>query len=61
MTGGLWGLLTILGPIVLAAVLIWAMLHNRSSRREIERTEEATKRLYEEQNADDQARDEGRL
>ena len=61
MTGGLWGLLTILGPIVLAAALIWAMLHNRSSRREIERTEEATKKLYEEQNADDEAREKRQL
>ncbi|WP_147414241.1 hypothetical protein [Sphingomonas gilva] len=61
MTGGLWGLLTILGPIVLAAVLIWAILRNRGNRRGIERTEDATRRNYAEQNAEDKARDEGKL
>src|SRR3546814_2897912 len=36
-----WGFMTILGPILLAAVLAWAMLNNRRSRAEKQRTEEA--------------------
>ncbi|QCB55711.1 hypothetical protein E5675_15550 [Sphingopyxis sp. PAMC25046] len=38
-----WTLMTIVGPILLALVLIWAMLNNRRSRAEKERTEEATR------------------
>ena len=55
--GGLWSVLTILAPIALAAVLLWATLHNRTSRAQKRQTEEATRRLYEEQNAEDAARD----
>lgn len=48
--GGLWSIVTIVGPIVLALVLLYALLRNRrhSSRAEIERTEQATRRLHEE-------------
>lgn len=48
--GGLWSIMTIVGPIVLALVLIYALLKNRrhSGRAEIERTEQATRRLQEE-------------
>ena len=35
-----------LGAIVLAAATGWAMLHNQQSRREYDRTEEATRELY---------------
>src|SRR3546814_19787230 len=35
-----WGFMTILGPILLAALLAWAMLNNRRSRAEKQRTEE---------------------
>ena len=55
--GGLWGIITILGPIVLAAVLLWAILNNRTSKAEKRRTEEATKRMHEEQNDEDVARE----
>lgn len=55
--GGLWGIITILGPILLAAVLLWAILNNRTSKAEKRRTEEATKRMHEEQNAHDVARE----
>jgi hypothetical protein len=44
-----WSLLTIVGAIVLALVIAWAALRNRSSRREVERSEEATRRVYEEE------------
>lgn len=55
--GGIqWALQTVVGPILLVAVLIWVMLHNRASRREKQRTEEATTRLYDEEEAADRAR-----
>jgi hypothetical protein len=57
--GAQWGLLTIIGPIVLAAAILWAMLHNRGSKREVERTEEATREMYDQQNRDDKARQNG--
>ena len=48
--GGLnWAMMTIVGVLVLAAVLIWASLRNRSSRPRVEDSEEATRRLYEEE------------
>jgi len=48
--GGLnWAMMTIAGVVVLAAVLIWASLRNRSSRPRMEDSEEATRRLYEEE------------
>ena len=55
--GGLWGVMTILGPIVLAAVLLWAILHNRTSKRQKDRTEDATRRNYDAQNAEDARRE----
>src|SRR3546814_16510800 len=36
-----WGFMTILGPILLAAVLAWAMLKYRRRRAETQRTEAA--------------------
>jgi hypothetical protein len=44
-----WSLLTIVGAIVLAVVIAWAALRNRSSRAEIDRSEQATHRVYEEE------------
>ncbi|WP_156680306.1 hypothetical protein [Sphingomonas profundi] len=45
---GLWSLITIVGPILLAAVLIYALVTNRRrTRAQVERTEEATRRQYE--------------
>ena len=52
---GIWGWLVILGPIVLGAAIIWAMMHNRQTPQQEERTEEATHELYEEQDAQDKA------
>ena len=54
-TEGIWTLVVIVGPILLAIVLIWAKLHNRGSRAELARTEEATRRNYERQDAIDKA------
>jgi len=48
--GGLnMALVTIVGFLVLAGVILWAVLRNRSSRPRNEDTEEATRRLYDEE------------
>jgi hypothetical protein len=42
-----WTLLTIIGPALLAVVILWALLRNRgASRGERERTEQGTRDLY---------------
>ncbi|QDX26821.1 hypothetical protein FPZ54_12940 [Sphingomonas suaedae] len=55
--GGVWGLMVIIGPIVLAAVLLWAVLHNRTSKRQEQRTEDATRKMYDAQNEQDTRRE----
>ena len=45
--GGIWGALVILGPILLAVAIAWAIRHNKTSKRTLERTEQATHDLYE--------------
>jgi hypothetical protein len=48
-----WTLLTIVGPALLAVVILWALLRNRaSSRADRVRTEDATHRLYEREEAE---------
>jgi len=54
-TEGIWTLVTIVGPILLGVVLIWAIIHNRTSKADLKRTEEATRRNYERQDAIDKA------
>jgi len=44
---GLWGLATILGPIVLLVLFVWVILRNRSARVGKDVTERATKANYE--------------
>ena len=47
-----WSLLTIVGPILLFIVILWAVLRNRRAKPEdIERTEQATRELYKEEDA----------
>ena len=52
-SGGIsWGLQTIIGVAILAIVLIWAIRRNKKSTpRDIERTEQATHDLSEEEDA----------
>ena len=47
-----WSLLTIVGPALLVVVILWALLKNRASRADRDRTEEATRRLYREEEAE---------
>lgn len=54
-----WGILTIVGPILLAAVIAWAMLHNRRSRAEKELTEDATRIRREQEHRAAEERKEG--
>ena len=44
-----WTLITIVGAVVLAVVIAWAMLRNRTPPAEVEESEEATRHLYEEE------------
>ncbi len=56
--GSLWGLMTVVGPILLLGVITWAMLRNRTRTRAAkERTEQATRELYEESDRASKARD----
>ena len=52
-TGGFsWSLITILGPLLLIVVVAWALLRNRkSSQADLDRTEQATRDLYREEDA----------
>ena len=57
-SGGFWSLITILGPLLLGAVIAWSLLKNRKEPREkIERTERATHDRILEQDAIDKQRD----
>lgn len=53
---GLWSAVVVIGPIVLVAALLFAILRNRRSPREEAHTEAATRELYKEQSAEDRAR-----
>lgn len=55
------GLMVVVGPILLAIAIIWAILHNRGSRRDIARTEAATRERYDQQDREDKARDAGEI
>ena len=52
---GIWSILTIVGPLLLIAVLAWAVLSNRRSRSAEQRTEEATRANYDRQERADKA------
>ena len=54
------GLMVVVGPIVLALVLLWAVLRNRASRRDVEHTERATAGNYEAEEARRRAGEETR-
>lgn len=44
--GASWGIMLIIAPLLLAAVIIYAALKNRSSRATREKSEQATEDLY---------------
>lgn len=48
--GGNWAIVNIVGPLLLAAVLLWVLLRNRKSRKsDVDRTEQGTRDLYREE------------
>jgi hypothetical protein len=55
----LWGVMTILGPVLLLAALTWAMVRNRQQRtpESQELTERATRELYEQLDSGDKEKD----
>lgn len=55
--GSLWGLLTIVGPIVLIVALVYAISRNRTTKAQDARTEAATAANYDRQSAEDNLRD----
>lgn len=51
-----WGVVIVGGPVLFGVILLWVLFNNRQTRAERRRTEEATRRLYEEEDASDKAR-----
>ena len=51
----LWAIVVAGGFVILGAAIAYAMIRNRRTPREERHTEEATRRLYEEQDAEDKA------
>jgi hypothetical protein len=51
MGGAGWGLQTVIFALILAAVLLWAVMRNKSSKIDKDRTERATHDLYEQEEA----------
>ncbi|HYD37647.1 MAG TPA: hypothetical protein VEA60_08535 [Allosphingosinicella sp.] len=59
--GGHWAIINIVGPLLLAAVLLWALLRTRRGRRGgSDRTEQATRDLYREEEEKRRSGDDGR-
>ena len=46
-----WTIMTIVGPVLLAAVLLWVFLRSRRERVDPDRTERATHDVYDEEEA----------
>ncbi|MDP5279725.1 hypothetical protein Q9Q95_12395 [Sphingomonas sp. DG1-23] len=59
LSSPLQAIIVIAGPILLALAIAYAMFRNRGSRREVQATEDATRRLYDAQDREDKARDKG--
>lgn len=59
MGSSMWGLLVIVGPILLFAVLLWAVLNNRRTKAAHRDSETATKSLYASIDREDKAAERG--
>ena len=57
--GWSWVLLDIVAPAVLIAVIVWAILRNRASRRSEEETERGTRDVYREEEERRRSGDDG--
>jgi uncharacterized membrane protein len=51
MADTMWGIMNIVGPLLILVVLLWLVLRTRSKRNTVEnqRAEEGTRELYEEE------------
>jgi ABC-type protease/lipase transport system fused ATPase/permease subunit len=49
--GASWGIITIVGPLLMLVIFAWALMRNKKSRRSIEETEQATRDLYRKEDA----------
>jgi nitrogen fixation-related uncharacterized protein len=49
--GANWAIINIVGPLLLVIVIGWAFLRNRRSRQNIDRTEQATRDAYDQEEA----------
>jgi hypothetical protein len=47
-----WIIVVFVGAFALGGAILWAMANNRTSRRTLERTEQATRDLYDGETAD---------
>lgn len=54
---GLWGWVPLIGMVVIIVAVLWAMMRNRGTPREVAETEAATRANYDAQDAEDKARD----
>jgi len=57
MGSGFWSIATILGPLILIAVIIRAVLRNRTTPEEDARTERGTRELYDQLDAEEKERE----
>jgi hypothetical protein len=55
----LQSIMVIVGPILLALAIAWAMLRNRATGGDVKHTEEATRTRYDQQDKEDKARANG--
>ena len=55
--GANWAILNIVGPLILTAVLLWLFLRSRKSRETDDGAEEATRRLYDEEDEEHRGED----
>lgn len=51
--GSLWAIVVVLGFIILGGAIAYAMMRNRVTPRQERRTEDATRKLYEEGTTDE--------
>jgi uncharacterized membrane protein len=53
MADAMWGIMNIVGPLLILVVLLWLVLRTRSKRNSVEnqRAEEGTRELYAEEEA----------
>jgi hypothetical protein len=50
--GSFWIIVVFVGAFALGGAILWAMANNRTSKRKLEQTEQATRDLYDGDTAD---------